>query len=92
MSTGPDNIASEIPDPLDPEILAEPPRPSRPVPELLAELEQTLADQPEDQTDEWKLAVLETVGQWPESSEDVAGKSLCYLIGVHQPRRAMPTP
>jgi hypothetical protein len=52
-------------------------RVSRPVPELLAELELSLIACPE----KWELAVLETIGQWPESSEDVSGKIFTYLIG-----------
>ena len=90
MSTSHDNLAAaavdpSLDEPLPGEPLAEPPdeqvfepqRPSRPAPELLAELELSLTARPDD----WKLAVLETVGQWPESAEEIAGKTLSYLIG-----------
>lgn len=76
MNISHDNLAVEPVD-LPVEETVDPPPPSRPVPELLTELELRLEARP----DEWKLAVLETIGEWPESAEDVSGKTLAYLIG-----------
>lgn len=76
MSTSPDNLPIEDFD-LAVGQLDEPVVPSRPVPELLAELELKLAADPGN----WKQSVLEAVGLWPESSEDIEGKSFSYLIG-----------
>jgi hypothetical protein len=45
--------------------------------ELLATLESRLAENPS----EWQEAVLETIGQWPLSSETVNGEQFNYLIG-----------
>ena len=77
MSTTADNLAAEAVEPLVEEEEVQPSRPSRPVPDLLTELEQSLTARPE----EWKLAVLGAIGQWPDSAEDVSGKNLSYLIG-----------
>ncbi len=52
-------------------------RASRPVTELLVELEMNLIARPDD----WKQLVLETVGQWPEASEVRGDQTLQYLIG-----------
>jgi hypothetical protein len=76
MSTSQNNLAEESVDPPVEETV-EVVRPSRSVSELLAELELSLTANPEN----WKLAVLETLGQWPESSEEYAGKTFAYLIG-----------
>lgn len=50
---------------------------SRPAGELIVELEINLIARPDD----WKLLILETVGQWPESSELIGDQPLSYLIG-----------
>lgn len=52
-------------------------RASRPATELLVELEINLIARPDD----WKLLILETVGQWPEASEVISEQRLQYLIG-----------
>ena len=52
-------------------------RASRPVTELLVELEMNLVARPV----EWKQLVLETIGLWPESFEVVEGEPLAYLLG-----------
>ncbi len=77
MTTSPENADSA----LLADMLVDDPvqidRTSRPAPELLAELEIKLASQPED----WKLCVLMTVGQWPESEESVEGQNRQYVVG-----------
>ncbi len=77
MTTSPDNADSA----LAAEVLVDGPtditRASRPISELLAELKMNLAARPDD----WKQLVLETVGQWPESSEVFGNQTLQYLIG-----------
>lgn len=77
MNTGPDNIngahaAGPVEEPEN-----ERPVTSRSIAELLVELEMQLLARPDD----WKLLVLQTVGQWPESSENFNGETLNYLVG-----------
>jgi hypothetical protein len=76
MSISPDNTVPQEVEILDDEIPA-PQVPARSVSELMNELSQRLSDQPET----WKQAVLEAVGQWPESSEQVDVVRLSYLVG-----------
>ena len=45
--------------------------------ELLAELDRRLTDTPDD----WKRAVLETIGEWPYAAEEHRRRKLIYLIG-----------
>lgn len=77
MTTSPDNADSL----LAAEVQADGPvditRATRPAAELIVELEINLIARP----DEWRLLVLETVGQWPESFELIDEQNLQYLIG-----------
>ncbi len=77
MTTSPENIDEA----LAAEVQADGPvditRASRPAAELIVELEINLIARP----DEWKLLILETVGQWPESSEVIDDSHFQYLIG-----------
>jgi hypothetical protein len=76
MSISPDKTAPEEIEILEDDISV-PQAPPRPISELMDELSLRLFDRPED----WKLAVLETVGHWPESTEKVDGVKLSYLVG-----------
>jgi len=77
MTTSPDNADAA----LAAEVTSDGPvditRASRPVTELLVELEINLIARPDD----WKQLVLETIGLWPEASEALGGVNYQYLIG-----------
>jgi hypothetical protein len=76
MSISHDNTAPQEIEILDDEIPASTAT-LRSVSELMSDLSQRLREHPED----WKRAVLETVGQWPEATEKVDGVRLSYLVG-----------
>lgn len=77
MTTSPDNADEMLAAEVIPDGPADITRSSRPAPELLTELEVNLVARPDD----WKLLVLETVGQWPESFEEFDGQPHMYLVG-----------
>ncbi len=77
MTTSPDNADAMLAAEVMSEGATDITRSSRPIAELLVDLEVNLIARPDD----WKLLVLETVGQWPESAEDFEDQPHVYLIG-----------
>ena len=77
MTTSPENADSALAAEVQVDGPVDITRASRPATELLVELEMNLIARPDD----WKLLVLETVGQWPESSEVIDDQPLSYLLG-----------
>ena len=77
MRVTPENSAAEIEIIGADEPYEQPGRPVQSTEELLDALESRLSSDPSS----WREAVVETIGMWPVSSEEVDGEEFEYLIG-----------